>query len=263
MYGALDGSGQRVGNPIKSSLIGEFAELPGIERKCAADREYLRDLDRRKALAGRIRRVVGECRRCGDASRPEIERRLSEAGISAVFRCNDGGRLTGATFIDHRGKNVYNGSNLGKDLSANSWYALFAEQRPQERPSPETVRPRPAAPEPASTPPQRAVETPADVSEPASTLPQRAVETPVAEPQTPTPTVTPTIVPEPTTEYGDEYETEIAPPGERYIPTERGTDNHIGHDIFRGLSHQSSTYEQIDPEFRSLYKRKKKRGRKL
>ncbi len=67
MYGALDGeSGQRVGNSIKSSLLGKWAGLPNIERKCAADREYLRDLDRRKALAGRIRRIVAECTRRGD-----------------------------------------------------------------------------------------------------------------------------------------------------------------------------------------------------
>ncbi len=45
MYGALDAeSGQRVGNSIKSSLLGKWAGLPNIERKCAADREYLRDL---------------------------------------------------------------------------------------------------------------------------------------------------------------------------------------------------------------------------
>lgn len=37
------------------------------------------------------------------------------------------------------------------------------------------------------------------------------------------------------------------------------TDYHIGHDIFRGLSRQGGTYEEIDPEFRSLYKRRKKR----
>jgi hypothetical protein len=244
MYGALDGNGQRVGNPIKSSLIGEFAGLPNIEKRCVESLEYLKDLDRRKALAGRIRRVAAECQRRGDASRPEIERRLSEAGISAVFRYNDGGRLTGATFIDHRGKTVYNGSNLGKDLSANSWYALFSEagQRPQERTSPETVRPRPVAPEPTSAQLQRTGETPTVNG---------------------TPTAAPTIVPESIAEYGDEYETEIAPPGEIYTATEREADYRAGHDIFRGLSHQSNTYEQIDPEFRSLYKRKKKRQRKL
>ncbi len=243
MYGALDENGQRVGNSIKSSLIGEWAGLPNIERKCADNREYLRDLERRKALAERIRRVVvADCTHQGDTSQTKIERRLSEAGISAVFRHNDDGRLIGATFIDHRGKNVYNGSNLGKDLSANSWYALFKEagQQTQEHPSSESARPRPVAPEPASTQPQRRVETPT-VNE------------------------IPTIVPETVAEYGDEFEYEIenAPPGERHVPTERGTDNHTGHDIFRGLSRQSSTYEEIDPEFRSLYKRKKKRKRKL
>lgn len=247
MYGALDENGQRVGNPIKSSLIGEWAGLPNIERKCTADRDYLRDLERRKALAERIRRVVADCQRRGDSSQPEIERRLSEAGISAVFRHNDDGRLTGATFIDHRGKNVYNGSNLGKDLSANSWNALFNEARPQlgeqERQSPEVASRRPEDQE-RTTPPSR----------------QQGERTIVAD----TATGTPTFVSDSLTEYGDEfdYEMEFVPQTDRHISTERATDNHHGHDIFRGLSRQGSPYEEIDPEFRLLYKRKKKRGRK-
>jgi hypothetical protein len=221
MYGALDNEGNRVGNPIKSSLIGKYAGLPNIEKRCTDNREYLRDLDRRKVLAGRIRKVVGECVRRGDTSPSEMERRLSEAGISAVFRYNDDGRLTGATFIDHRGKNVYNGSNLGKDLSANAWWALFSEAgqqtRQQQRPSAGAALPRPgtAAFEPATAQSQQRVET-------------SAADTEIS----PVPTA-----PEPATEYGD---------------------NHAEYDIFRGLYRHGDAYEQTDPEFRSLYKRRKK-----
>ncbi len=242
MYGALDDEGNRVGNPIKSSLIGQWAGLPNIEKKCVADREYLRDLDRRKSLAERIRRIVADCTRQGDTSQTEVERRLSEAGISAVFRHNDEGRLTGATFIDHRGKSVYNGSNLGKDLSANSWYAMFKEagQQTQEHPSPEVASPRSEVQERTTLPSRQSGEIP--------TVTNMA-------------TATPTFVSDSLTEYGDEfdYEMEFVPQTDRHISTERATDNHHGHDIFRGLSRQGSPYEEIDPEFRSLYKRRKKR----
>lgn len=235
----LDDNGERIGNPIKSSLIGEWARLHNIEKRCADNREYLKELDRRKALAGRIRRVVAECAQRGYTSQAEIERRLSESGISAVFRYNDDGRLTGATFIDHRGKNVYNGSNLGKDLSANSWHALFSEVRQptsrQERLSSELTA------EPAATSAQqRSSDTTTSTTDDSST----------DTPDTPS---------EPTGEYDDnEYEQVTTPQRERYPANEHEADYHIGHDIFCGLFRQGDIYEEIDPEFRTLYKRKKK-----
>ncbi len=246
MYGALDGeSGQRVGNSIKSSLLGKWAGLPSIERKCAADREYLRDLDRRKALAGRIRRIVAECAHRGDTSQPEIERRLSEAGISAVFRHNDDGRLTGATFIDHRGKTVYNGSNLSKDLSANGWWALFnaarsPEPSPQQTPEQTPEHPSPERPTPEHSAPETAPLLP--------TEPERPVSTP-----------------EPAPEYTEDYEEDIDLASNYGLPTatERAATHHVDHGTFHGLTSKTTPYEPIDPEFRSLYKRRKKRQRKL
>jgi hypothetical protein len=132
VYGALDGEGQRVGNPIKASRIGDYASLRNIEKRCGENSEYLKDLDRRKVLSERIRKVVSACRVNGDVSQTVIERKLFEIGISPVFRTNEEGRLIGATFIDHKNKNVYNGSNLSKDLSANAWHKLFTDPKRQE-----------------------------------------------------------------------------------------------------------------------------------
>ena len=42
-----------------------------------------------------------------------------------VFRENDEGRIYGATFIDHKNREVYNGSRLGKEFSANVFERLF------------------------------------------------------------------------------------------------------------------------------------------
>lgn len=52
-----------------------------------------------------------------------------------VFRENEEGRIYGVTFIDHRNREVYNGSRLGKEFSANAFEQLF--NRPQEFPEPE------------------------------------------------------------------------------------------------------------------------------
>ncbi len=52
---------------------------------------------------------------------------MNGRGIDVVFRENDEGRIYGATFIDHRNREVYNGSRLGKEFSANAFERLFNE----------------------------------------------------------------------------------------------------------------------------------------
>ena len=49
----------------------------------------------------------------------EFKKRLLERGINTVVRRNTEGRVYGITFIDHSSKSVWNGSQLGKNLSAN------------------------------------------------------------------------------------------------------------------------------------------------
>ena len=61
----------------------------------------------------------------GRGSREEFVRLLADKGIDALLRENDEGRIYGATFIDHRNREVYNGSRLGKEFSANAFERLF------------------------------------------------------------------------------------------------------------------------------------------
>lgn len=68
-------------------------------------------------------------------NREDFIRLLGEKGIDVVFRENEEGRIYGVTFIDHRNREVYNGSRLGKEFSANAFEQLF--NRPQEFPEPE------------------------------------------------------------------------------------------------------------------------------
>ena len=58
-------------------------------------------------------------------NREEFVRLLGSKGIDVVFRENDAGRIYGVTFIDHHNREVYNGSRLGKEFSANNFEKLF------------------------------------------------------------------------------------------------------------------------------------------
>lgn len=68
-------------------------------------------------------------------NREEFVRLLGGKGIDVVFRENDEGRIYGATFIDHKNREVYNGSRLGKEFSANAFERLF--NNPGDIPNPD------------------------------------------------------------------------------------------------------------------------------
>lgn len=59
----------------------------------------------------------------------ELRERLRERHIDLCLRRNDTGRITGATFIDHETRCVFNGSRLGKAFSANALHERFAAGR--------------------------------------------------------------------------------------------------------------------------------------
>lgn len=70
---------------------------------------------------------------CRARSRKELVEMLEKGHIGAVFRENENGRIYGVTFIDHRRREVFNGSRMGKEFSANAFHELFRqwENRPE------------------------------------------------------------------------------------------------------------------------------------
>lgn len=127
VYSALDADGQRVGKPLKSSLLGKAVGIAGLEQHM-------------KTSAGEIKTgkvVAGTKAIISDAlqnSRTENEFRdaLRKKGIDVVLRRNDAGRIYGVTFIDHNSRAVLNGSKLGKEFSANALSVRFADNSPRE-----------------------------------------------------------------------------------------------------------------------------------
>jgi len=122
VYSATDDTGKTVGNPLKSSLFGKTFGYEGLNKKMARNEKDLKE----GKYAPMIRGAIADAMKA-NRDRTVFALLLREKGIEAVFRENDAGRLYGATFIDHHRKEVYNGSALGKEFSANVFHSMFNE----------------------------------------------------------------------------------------------------------------------------------------
>jgi len=121
VYTMTDDIGKSVCTPVKSSLIGKRYGYEGLEKRIGYNtREY-----KNKKWQPKIRNEVALAMHGCRGDRDEFVRLLAGKGIDAVFRENDEGRIYGATFIDHKNREVYNGSRLGKEFSANAFERLF------------------------------------------------------------------------------------------------------------------------------------------
>lgn len=123
VYSALDGWGERVGKPLKSSLLGKKYGMDALEKHFEGSKQAIK----RYGVAARTRVAVAAAL-AGASSENEFRDALKAKGIDLVLRRNDEGRIYGATFIDHNERAVLNGSRLGKEFSANVLNERFADK---------------------------------------------------------------------------------------------------------------------------------------
>ena len=124
IYTMTDDNGKPICTPIKSSVIGKRFGYEGVEKRITYNaQEY-----RAKKWQPKIRNDVALAMHGSRGNRKEFVRLLGSKGIDVVFRENDAGRIYGVTFIDHHNREVYNGSRLGKEFSANNFEKLFNSQ---------------------------------------------------------------------------------------------------------------------------------------
>jgi len=116
LYIPLNGEGERAGHPFKASLFGKDAGMPALEQHFAKCRETLKYHSARQIVKSALNTAVKDT---GDEL--NFRKHLAQKGINAIIRRNDTGRIYGMTFIDHNSKTVWNGSSLGKELSANTF----------------------------------------------------------------------------------------------------------------------------------------------
>ena len=143
VYSATDDAGNKVGNPLKSSLFGKSIGYEAVQRKFARSKQELteqrgqsnlfelpsRDGRRRSQIKDRkpadmTKRTVLSVLQ-GTYDKDKFVSQLKEKGIDTVLRYTEEGRIYGATFIDHRTGCVLNGSRMGKELSANALQEHF------------------------------------------------------------------------------------------------------------------------------------------
>lgn len=114
VYFALDAKGQKAGNPFKSSLFGKHAGLEHLETHFDKSKLVMAKHPSKGILKNSIEAAVHMAK-----SESDFKKQLVEQGINVVARRNSEGRVYGITFIDHESRSVWNGSQLGKQLSAN------------------------------------------------------------------------------------------------------------------------------------------------
>ena len=113
LYHILDKDGKSVGVPIKASLFSNKPTLSSLEQKFAENKAGKEPL--KKALKNTIDRYFLSSRE------PDLKtfiKTLDGEGVHVLLRENGHGNIYGITYVDHRSKSVFNGSELGKNYSA-------------------------------------------------------------------------------------------------------------------------------------------------
>lgn len=128
VYFALNEQGEKASNPFKASLFCKQAGLAELQNHFIHSKEQMKASPARAVLKTSIEAAMHTA-----TNETDFKKQLTEQGINTVVRRNDEGRIYGITFIDHESRNVWNGSALGKNLSANVfndwWSAQAVEQR--------------------------------------------------------------------------------------------------------------------------------------
>lgn len=131
LYGALDASGERIGNPIPASRIGRDVGYDALQKQYAATKSWIREnRERLEPTKEAIRQAMRQCR-----TPEEFAETMRRAGISVVFHRSgkNDGRIFGVTFIDHDNRLVVNGSRFDRAFSANNFERLFAQAGEETR----------------------------------------------------------------------------------------------------------------------------------
>ncbi|MBM7420195.1 MULTISPECIES: conjugal transfer protein MobB [Chryseobacterium] len=116
LYFPLNEKGEKAGHPFKASLFGKYAGLQATEQHFMKCKKALKDSPIKYTLKSAITQALQST-----TNERTFIKQLLKKGIDIVVRRNNTGRIYGITFIDHNSKTVWNGSLLGKELSANTF----------------------------------------------------------------------------------------------------------------------------------------------
>jgi hypothetical protein len=115
VYRILDDKGQPVGVPIKASSFFEKPTLKYLEERFGDNQK-----ESGKFKAAVKNAIDLNLMKHKNITLKELMGALKKDGIEVVLRQNKEGILYGITYVDHKNKCVFNGSELGKQYSANA-----------------------------------------------------------------------------------------------------------------------------------------------
>jgi len=114
VYRILDEKGNKIGVPVKASNLYNKPTLKYLLAKFAENETI------RQAYKVRIKNAIDlALLKNPNHSVQTLGTLLEKEGINSVLRQNENGIIYGITYVDHRTKCVFNGSDLGKQYSAN------------------------------------------------------------------------------------------------------------------------------------------------
>lgn len=112
IYRLLDDHGRKVGVPIKSSVFYSKPTLMNLKERFEKNQGF------RKQLKVRTTYAIDKSIRGHFKDMEEFRDRLQKQAIHLVLRQNAGGAVYGITYVDHKNRCVFNGSELGRQYSA-------------------------------------------------------------------------------------------------------------------------------------------------
>ena len=127
MYRILDEQGNKIGAPIKAS---QFYMKPTMKK---LEEKFKQNEGLKNPHLVRIKNAIDlALLQNPNQSLHALMKALQREGIATVLRQNDTGRIYGITYIDHKTKVVFNGSDLGKQYSAKAMQARCSPNPSQE-----------------------------------------------------------------------------------------------------------------------------------
>lgn len=108
VYRILDEGGNKVGVPVKASAIYSKPTLSFLEQK------FKENAHQKEAYKKRLQSAINWVMIRPPKSLAFLEKELQKENISLAIRQNEQGFVYGLTYIDHRSKCVFNGSELSE-----------------------------------------------------------------------------------------------------------------------------------------------------
>ena len=129
VYSAIDEKGEKVGNPIKASVIGKSVGYDALQNRMEYSTKYMKEQKVFETPKLIVRLAIDSY-----TNKQTFLNDLAKNNMNIVFRENAEGRIYGATFIDHQSRCVFNASKMGKEFSANIFNELFKDDTTNKHP---------------------------------------------------------------------------------------------------------------------------------